>query len=187
MTWTRLDDSWVDDQVLEELDHGTRWHYLALIQFCSRNSRYDGVMRIVDARRCSDIDDPATAIALLAGAGLLEIEDSTVRVVRIEQHIPPPHMRDENRKARQRTEKRRSRLHRAGDHSECLPANCPKAGPADVSADVSTDPGTGQDGPGQEVPPPVFEADETNEPHGMTCPCSDCEEDREWLTVGAAR
>lgn len=149
MTWTRLDDGWCERQVFEELPYEARWHYLAMIQFCSRNHRYDGVMRGVDARRCSDLDDPATAVAMLAAAGLLEVSDTSVRVVHIEEFIPPPHLRDEERKRRQREEKRRSRLHRSGDHSICLPSHCPHS-PTDVTADVSTDTGTGQDRTGRD-------------------------------------
>ena len=52
-------------------------------------------------------------------------------------------------------------MHKAGDHSECLPGRCPDVsqpdGPpatpdisTDVSADVSTDLGTGRDGTGRD-------------------------------------
>ena len=36
MTWTRLDDRWAERAVLAQLSYETRWHYLAMIQFCSR-------------------------------------------------------------------------------------------------------------------------------------------------------
>ena len=111
-----------------------------------------------DARRCSDVDDAATAIAILAGAGLLEIEDGAVRVVRIEQHIPPPHLRDENRKHAQRERKRRQRLHAKGDHSTCLAGECPKVVPHGVTGDVTRDVGTGQDGTGRGSTGAVTEA-----------------------------
>lgn len=152
MTWTRLDDGWTDRQVFEALPHDVRWHYLCLIQFCSRNHRYDGTMRRVDALRCSDVDDPAAALLTLAAAELVQQEDGIVRLPLIEEHIPPPSMRDERRKERQRAEKRRSRLHRGGNHVECLPDRCPHAVQiADVSIHVSTDAGTGRDGPGRDV------------------------------------
>ena len=150
MTWTRLDDCWTDQHVLEGLNHATRWHYLAMIQFCSRDSRHDGTMRRGDASRCSDVDDPVAAVDALIAAGLVqECKPGSVRLPRIEEHIPPPYLRDEQRKERQRTEKRRSQLHRVNDHSECLPDRCPHAVRPDISTDVSTDTGTGRDGPGE--------------------------------------
>ena len=150
MTWTRLDDCWTDQHVLEGLDHATRWHYLAMIQFCSRDSRHDGTMRRGDASRCSDVDDPVAAVDALIAAGLVqECKPGSVRLPRIEEHIPPPYLRDEQRKERQRTEKRRSQLHRVNDHSECLPDGCPHAVRPDISTDVSTDTGTGRAGTGR--------------------------------------
>lgn len=128
MTWTRLDDGWTDRPVFDQIPYDIRWHYLALVQFCSRNSRYDGRIRAVDARRCSDVDDPATALAVLAAAGLIDVgEEGWVLIPQIAEHVPPPSMRDENRKERRRNEKRRSRLHAKGEHIECLPGNCDKA------------------------------------------------------------
>lgn len=128
MTWTRLDDGWTDRPVFDEVSYDARWHYLALIQWCSRTSRYDGRIRAADARRCSDLPDPASALGELAAAGLVEVAaDGAVTLPRIEEHIPPPSMRDETRKERQRAEKRRSRLHAKGNHVECLPESCEKA------------------------------------------------------------
>lgn len=128
MTWTRLDDGFTDRPVFDQIPYEARWHYLALVQFCSRTSRYDGKIRAADARRCSDLDDPPTAMAILAAAGLIEVDtDGTVTLPQIAEHVPPPSLRDENRKERRRTEKRRSRLHLSGDHTECLPERCPNA------------------------------------------------------------
>lgn len=141
MSWTRLDDGFTDRPVFDGLPFEVRWHYLALVQFCSRTSRYDGVIRKADARRCSDVSDPAGAMVLLSGAGLAVVRDDDVVLPLLEEHIPPPSMRDETRKERQRAEKRRSRLHACEDHSECLPERCRKATAPDVSTKVSTDSG----------------------------------------------
>ncbi|RZT87436.1 hypothetical protein EV383_4360 [Pseudonocardia sediminis] len=128
MTWTRLDDGWTDRPVFDDVPYDCRWHYLCLVQFCSRTSRYDGKIRAADARRCSDLPDPVTAMSVLAAAGLIEVgTDGAVTLPKIEEHVPPPSLRDEGRKERQRAEKRRSRLHIRGDHTECLPERCPKA------------------------------------------------------------
>lgn len=172
MTWTRLDDGWTDRPILEQLPYDVRWHYLTLVQFCSRTSRYDGLVRAADARRCSDVPEPEQALKWLNDVGLLAYDAGLYRVVNIEEHIPPPSMRDERRKERQRDDKRRSRLHRAGNHTECIPDHCPHvstdtgttstgqatestpepesdrlphAHSAPVTTEVSTDPGTGRD------------------------------------------
>lgn len=150
MSWTRLDDGWTDSTEFADLDHATRWHYLALIQFCSRTGRYDGLMRRGDALRCSDVDDPGGALAALAADGLIALEDKHVRVLRIEEHVPSPAKRAETEQARIR--KRRSRAHLSGDHSSCLPATCDQApteqGDRDVTRDVTRDVGTGRAGTG---------------------------------------
>ncbi len=149
MTWTRLDDGWSDNPLLEQLTYETRWHYLCLIQFCSRTSRYDGLVRPADARRCSDVANPAVAVTDLVNVGLLALVDGAVQVVQIEQHVPPPHLRDEKRKADQRERKQRGRLHKAGDHTYCLPESCEQMF-SPVTSEVTRDVGTGQDGTGQD-------------------------------------
>lgn len=165
MTWTRLDDGWTDSTDFADLDHATRWHYLAMIQFCSRTQKYDGLMRLGDARRCSDVDDPGGAIAALAADGLIALEDKYVRVLRIEEHVPSVAKRAETEQARLR--KRRSRAHQAGDHSTCLPATCNQAPaePADRDShrDVTRDVGTGRAGAGSSCSTPS-EHDEPADP-----------------------
>ena len=89
MTWTRLDDGWTERADLAELPLATRWHYLALIQFCSRTGRLDGVVRLADARRCSDVDNPDDAHESLITAGLLERRDGGFALLEIYEHVPP--------------------------------------------------------------------------------------------------
>ena len=157
MTWTRLDDTWTDQPALADLTYADRWHYLTMIQFCSRTKRYDGVFKMSDARRCSDIDDPARAIQNLASHELLTLlPDNMVKVGSIDEHIPPPSVRQEAERAKIR--KRRSRAHKDGDHSMCLPENCDKVKvntstgevTSHVTRDVTSDIGTGQDRTGQD-------------------------------------
>lgn len=110
MTWTRLDDTWGDDSVFDTLDHQTRWHYLMMIQVCSRGERYDGTMRLAKARQCSDVDDATGCIAALVAAGLVEnVDGATLRIVRIDDHLPPKYLRDPERKEKQRDRKRQQR------------------------------------------------------------------------------
>lgn len=155
MSWTRLDDGWTDRPVLAGLPYDVRWHYLALVQFCSRTSRYDGLVRGADARRCSDVIDPAGALQTLVDHGLLVLEEDGYRVVQIDEHVLPPHLRDEQRKASQRERKRRERAHRTGNHAYCQPDRC-----EEVTRDITSDVGTGRDGQGS---PPAVTKDVTRD------------------------
>lgn len=167
MTWTRLDDGWTDLPLFEGLPYETRWHYLALLQFCSRTSRYDGIVSGKDARRCSDVPNPAEALMTLHNVGLVAMDDRGYRLPFIDQHVPPPYMRDERRKQSQRLRKRRERMHKNGDHALCDPEHCP-ASPS-VTGDVPRDTGTGRDRTGREVG-----TEEVAPDHGATCICRDC-------------
>jgi hypothetical protein len=133
MTWTRLDDNWLADEAFDGLDVPTIFHYLNMIQFCSRGKRYTGLVPLVHARTCSIVDDPTAAIAALIKAELLEnVDGATLRVVRIEEHIPPPSVREASAATAVRVA--RHRKHKNGDHSDCLPEKCSKAtgnGPTD--------------------------------------------------------
>lgn len=156
MTWTRLDDTWTDSSQLADLDLASRWHYLCMIQFCSRTKRYDGVLKVADARRCSDVEDPSGAMATLSGAGLLTTpQTGAVKVAHIDEHIPPPSVRNASDGAKVR--KQRERAHKNGDHSTCLPDHCKHVHvdeqtgvvTGDVTTNVTRDTRTGQDGTGQ--------------------------------------
>jgi hypothetical protein len=157
LSWTRLDDGWIDQQILADLPLATRWHYLGMIQFCSRTQRFDGFIRAVDAARCSDVDHPDAALRQLADVGLIVSDQGGYVVVNMEEaHAPPPWVR--NRTESNKQAQRRKRAHDAGEHSLCLPANCelapnpeaelapkPEAdGGADSHADKTADSRTGQ-------------------------------------------
>ena len=129
----------------------TRVHYMAMIQFCSRTNKFDGELRPVDARRASDMEDPQSHIDELIALELVTRhvtgDGERFRIVEIDQHVPPPHLREKPRREAGVSRTQRYRAHKAGDHSICLPQNCPDA---PVTADVTRHPGTGQDGPGLE-------------------------------------
>jgi hypothetical protein len=129
MSWTRLDDTWGDDPVFDDLDFATRWHYLMLIQLCSRSDRRDGVIPLRKASNCSDVDDSAACIGALITAGLVEnIDGATIRVVRIAAHVPSADLL--RRLANDKDRAARHRKHKAGDHSDCSPERCLDANPA---------------------------------------------------------
>jgi len=123
MTWTRLDDHWTEQKAIADLSLAARWHYLCLIQLCSRSDRYDGVVRMVDSLRCSDVEDPKVAMNEIHQAGLVKrIDDRSIVLVFIDQHVPPPSVRKKAESDRVR--KQRQRLHEAGDHSTCYRQRC---------------------------------------------------------------
>lgn len=144
MSWTRLDDRWTDRKELSAVSYEIRWHYLAMIQFCSRTDRIDGYLRLADARRCSDVEDADGAHTALVALGLVERVDGGLRLIEIGDHVPPPSVRMSAEKTKDRV--RRHRAHKAGDHSLCLPDHCEFSS---VTSDVTRYPGTGQDGTGQ--------------------------------------
>lgn len=143
MTWTRLNDGWTDSQEVSTLSLPARWHYLAMIQWCSKNALYDGEIRSTDARRCSDVDDPTAALAELVSSGVIASTSAGYTLNHIDQHIPPPSVREASDKAKIRM--RRMRLHRNGDHSSCLAESCDRS---PVTHDVTRNTRTGQDGSG---------------------------------------
>jgi hypothetical protein len=158
VTWTRLDDTWTDKPELEDLDFATRWHYLAMIQFCCRNDRRTGVIRHIDAMRVSDHPVPSRALAELAQAGLLAVEGKAYRLLEIGEHVPPQYVI--NRREQDKIRKRRERAHKNGDHSLCYKPSCPYAAgfrpdshadsPQDSHAESHAESrdGTGRDGTG---------------------------------------
>lgn len=148
MTWTRLDDRWSEQPMFEDMSFEDRWHYLAMIQRCSRAEAYDGVIRAVDARRCSDHPDPAGALARLVEAHLIEIvTGGKYRVVHIDDHTPPPSVRKKTEADRDR--QRRKRAHDNDDHHLCkADADC-RVTPT-VTRDIARDVRTGQDRTGRD-------------------------------------
>lgn len=113
------------DAAFDRLDINCRWHYLMMIQFCSRGKRYNGVMPLAEAEMCSTASGKPTILAKLMSAGLVEaIDDDMVKVVRIDDHVPPPSVREASAATAVRVA--RHRKHKNGDHSECLPdGKCP--------------------------------------------------------------
>ena len=90
VTWTKLDDLWCERRELAAINFADRWHYLAMIQFCSRADLRDGVMRGVDARRCSDHPDPNRALAELGKVGLIvaDVASDTYSLIEVDAHLP---------------------------------------------------------------------------------------------------
>lgn len=173
MTWTRLDDAWTERADLAELSHADRWHYLGMIQRCSRTGNQAGILRAVDAERASDHPNPSDALEHLTERGILQrMSGDRYRLVEIEDYLPSAATIRRTEQARER--QRRKRAHDAGDHSQCRPGTCEdapgegeqvsgeregvsrSASPvsrrchAPVTRDKTRDVGTGRDGTGRD-------------------------------------
>lgn len=128
MSWLRYDDRFTSGRVWDGVSYSARWHYLALVELCGSTGRYDGVAPLQLALGCSDVPDAAGCHAELAVAGVLKIDQKSVTVVTINEHIPPPGERNENLLPRKRanTVDWRKRKCEAGEHSkDCPSATCP--------------------------------------------------------------
>ncbi len=151
MTWTRLDDNWMADEAFDGLTIYDRWHYLAMIQFCSRGKRYTGVMPLIEAETCSTAPEKASILAKLIDAKLVKkLDEHRVQVLRIEDHVPPPSVREASAATAIRVA--RHRKHKNADHSDCLPGRCPQVpGNADTEPSNALHQDKDSDGKGQAV------------------------------------
>lgn len=122
MVWARFDDNWTDRSDVAGLTYEQRWHLIGMIVYCCRNQLWHGELRAADARRASDVDDPAAALAALVTAGVIEPCDIGYRIVGIENHVPSEAVRD--KREHDRLSKRRRRAHAKGDHVHCDESNC---------------------------------------------------------------
>jgi hypothetical protein len=126
------------------VSYAARWHYLCLVQACSRAQRWDGRLPETRASRVSDVDKPVECVVELVNAGLLYFDEGDVVIVRIEDHIPPKSIRNNANDSKIRMQ--RKRAHDRGDHSLCLPKRCPKATVTGaVTSPVTRNARTGQD------------------------------------------
>ncbi|MDP9428473.1 MAG: hypothetical protein M3Q47_06150 [Actinomycetota bacterium] len=122
MTWTKLGEEW-PDSARELTDGAFRTHVEAL---CWSNRRgLDLTIPKRDLKRFAETDDPDTAVKNLIAAGWWQdCSDSWFIGVQfadwqIEAAVVA------RRREQSALTTRRSRLHKAGDHSLCLAHNCP--------------------------------------------------------------
>lgn len=155
--WTKLGDEF-PDAARDLADAAFRTHVEAL---CWSNRRgLDLHIPKRDLKRFAETDDPDTAAKHLVATGWWDDHGDTWSIGnrfadwQIESAVVT-----HRREASARTS-RRHRMHKAGDHTLCLPDRCPEA-PRDESRDLShqtsrqQSPGTGRVGTGraQELAP----------------------------------
>lgn len=122
MTWTKLGDEF-SDEARDLTDAEFRTHVEAL---CWSNRRLlDLYVTRRDVRRFAETDDPAAAVSGLVAKGWWQPDGDGWY---IGEHFADWQLERkvvEQRRDAAALRQRRSRRHRAGDHSLCLPANCP--------------------------------------------------------------
>lgn len=144
MSWLRYSDDFTEWREWDHASIETRWAYVCLVQACSRGKYWDGVLPKSKALGAlfPQVADPHSTISSLVGLGLATEDHERLVVVlpRIDDHIPPPYVRDNAERSKVRM--RRKRAHDSGDHSLCLAeGSCPEGA---VTESVTRNPGTGR-------------------------------------------
>lgn len=127
MSWVRYDDGFTGRPTWDGVSYEARWHYLALVEICCRQERFEGRVPRGLAERVSDVPDPAACIDELAATKWITVWPDEVVLPFIDEHIPPMSVRlnAERSKERMRRMRERKRLCRMGDHQLCDdPAKC---------------------------------------------------------------
>lgn len=150
MTWQSLSDDYTGRPTWDAVSYEARWHYLTVTERCVRDRRWDGVLPLAAVLRCSDVPDPAACVSELVTAGLLTVTDGCVQVDYIEDHLPPPHQRDDVMLPRKRANQAAYRQRRCdgGTHDRHCPPTCPaRARPGGLPGGLPVTPG--RDGSGR--------------------------------------
>lgn len=175
MTWTKLGDEFPAD-ARDLSDAAFRTHVEAL---CWSNSRrLDLLIPKREVRRFTETTDPDTAVEELVATGWWQdCADAGWYVGcrfaewQLERSVI------EHRNKLHADRQRRYRMHRAGDHRQCKdPTACVTRHETRDETNHPGRDGSGRDGkdelrPGQE-----------EQKHGVTCSCSECAAEREFLT-----
>jgi hypothetical protein len=121
VSWVRYDDTFTGRPAWDGVSYEARWLYIALVEVCCRQERLTGVLPYGVAQRASDVPHPDACLVELVSAGWLKCDDDTVTLLSIDDHIPPPSVRlnAQRSKERMRRMRERKRLHSLGDHSHC--------------------------------------------------------------------
>ncbi len=164
MSWLRYDDAFCEWPEWEHVSPAGRWAYLVLVQTCSRAQAWDGRIgrrRGIAAMLAHD-DAPEDRLLELAAVDLVRDHGDTIKLPRIDEHVPPPSVRNNAEQSKVRM--RRKRAHDAGQHHLCQPEHCPNAPVTDpVTSLVTRNPGTGRDGVGTS---PLLQANNDETPRG---------------------
>ena len=155
MTWASYSDDFTGRPAWDEVPYSARWHYLALVERCCRDHRWDGALPRQTALRVSDCLDPERDMLALETHGWVTDDGANVRVVFIDDHIPPPGQRPDKYLPRKRANQRAYRERRCGEgiHDRSCPTSCPERGlPAVRPVELPVTPGRVGSGRAGETP-----------------------------------
>lgn len=130
MTWTKLGDDFNDRDDLLGVSRSARLLYVEGYVYANRLGR-DGRITRADLRRFTDAPDDD--VQELIAAGLWEVDGENLLMDWSDQETAD---RVERRQQLANERQQRRRQHLAGDHTECLPANCSRA-PQDAESVMS--------------------------------------------------
>jgi hypothetical protein len=121
LSWVRYDDVFTGRPIWDGTSYEARWHYIALVELCCRQERLDGCIPVGVAERASDVPHPAACHAELAATGWIKLDHETVTMLLIDEHLPPPSVRLNAARSRERMRRmrERKRLCAMDDHSLC--------------------------------------------------------------------
>ncbi len=149
--WAGYDDSFTGRAAWDGVSHTARWHYVALVERCCRDYRWDGVLPFSVALRVSDVPDPQLDLIELETHGWVTILNDVVRLVHILEHIPPKGQRPDNLLPRKRKNQAEYRERRCdeGKHDRSCPKTCPERVTGNPDGNPGGHSGTGRDGQGK--------------------------------------
>lgn len=128
MVWAKISDTFYDDPTMLALPRDDRLFFVEATTWCCKHET-DGVFPLAGVGRFSDTPDPQQTLARLVEAGLVRVAvDADPAVFELVDFLEDQRSRDAITKdrARRAADQRRSRAHRAGDHSLCSKSRvCP--------------------------------------------------------------
>lgn len=188
MTWVKLGDEF-SEAARDLSDSAVRTHVEGLIWSARR--LLDLTIPKRDVRRFAETVDADTAVEELVTAGWWQdLGDAGWYIGCRFADWQQERAVVEHRRAEAALRQRRSRLHRAGDHSLCQECAVTRDATRAGGREITRDPGrvgTGRDGNRQLPPGPEDQTGPTTAAaeHGVTCPCADCAEERTYWETSA--
>ena len=127
MTWTRISDTFNDDPLYLRVSRSARLLHVEALVYCNKHT-LDGAMPRGALPRITDAEDPHADLAELLAAGVWEETETGWQLDWSDQDSAEDvKERKEYRAAVQKTYRKRTALHKRGDHSLCDPRHCKKA------------------------------------------------------------
>lgn len=149
MTWTRINDTFIDDPRLITASRSARLLHVEGLVWANKHTT-DGFIPGAALRRLTDSEAPTADADQLVASGLWEPVEDGWQIDWADQMGSAEVAANRARNAaRQRAFRERRQLHADGDHSKCHPYHCPTARNALRNGPTN---GVSNDGPSRPVP-----------------------------------